>query len=88
MDDLQFMNGLLWYLTTRGWASEKIQNMSKGSQEPLDTQMYHYLYFSNLLGAVDYANDYLHSFNIIANFEAELGHDNYLYIRELRNSVV
>jgi hypothetical protein len=88
MDDLQFMDGLLWYLRTRDWAFEKIQNMSKRSQEPLDTRMYHYLYFSNLLGAVDYVNDYLNSFNIIANFEAELGHDNYSYIRELRNSVV
>src|SRR6266404_2208475 len=88
MDDLQFMNGLLWYLTTRDWAFEKIQNMSKGSQEPLDIQMYHYLYFSYLLGAVDYVDDYLNSVNIITIFEAALGHDNYSYIRELRNSVV
>ena len=59
MDDLQFMDGLLWYLRTRDWAFEKIQNMSKGSQEPLDAQMYHCLYFSKLLGDVDYVNDYL-----------------------------
>jgi len=46
MDDLHFMDGVLWYLNTRNWAFEKIHSMSKGSQEPLDLQMYHYLYFS------------------------------------------
>jgi hypothetical protein len=87
MDDLQFTDGLLWYLKTRNWAFEKIESMSKGSQEPLDIQMYHYLYFSNLLGAVDYVREHLDSFDIITNFEMQLGNDNYSYIRELRNSV-
>jgi hypothetical protein len=88
MDDLQFMDGLLWYLKTRNWAFEKIQSMSTGSQQPLDIQMYHYLYFSNLLGAVDYVRDFLYSTDIISNFDMQLGRDNYSYIRELRNSVV
>jgi hypothetical protein len=87
-DDLAFMDGLLWYLKTRNWAFEKIQSMSKGSQEPLDIQMYHYVYFSNLLGAADYVRDYLDSWDIINSFEMALGKDNYAYIRELRNSVV
>jgi hypothetical protein len=88
MDDLHFMDGLLWYLNTRNWAFEKIHNMSKGSQEPLDLQMYHYLYFSNLLGAVDYVRDYLDCSDVITNFEVQLGEQNYSYLRELRNSVV
>jgi hypothetical protein len=88
MDDLYFMDGLLWYLNTRNWAFEKIRSMSKGSQDPLDIQMYHYLYFSNLLGAVDYVRDYIDCSDIITNFEIRLGGQDYSYLRELRNSVV
>ena len=43
MDDLHFMDGVLWYLKTRDWAFEKIHGMFEGSQESLDLQMYHYL---------------------------------------------
>jgi hypothetical protein len=49
---LTFLDGLLWYLETRNWAFEKLTICPIGSQA-LDIKMYHYLYFSNLFGAVD-----------------------------------
>ncbi len=59
MNDLRltFLDGLFWYLETRTWAFEKIKSCPTGSQA-LDIKMYHYLYFSNLFGAVDIVRDY------------------------------
>jgi hypothetical protein len=89
---LLFFDGLLWYLETRNWAFEKIRSCPRGSQG-LDIKMYHYLYFSNLYGAVDLVRDYAREIGEKDDFEdgirAGFGtNDNYQYGRELRNAIV
>ncbi|MGA3091804.1 MAG: hypothetical protein ABSD75_24615 [Terriglobales bacterium] len=89
---LTFLDGLLWYLETRNWAFEKLTICPIGSQA-LDIKMYHYLYFSNLFGAVDLVCDYGKEIGEKADFEEaiRLGFGNtndYLYGRELRNAIV
>jgi hypothetical protein len=55
--------------------------------------MYHYLYFSNLFGAVDLVCDYSSAIGEKAVFEANIKRgfgnaDDYQYARELRNAIV
>jgi hypothetical protein len=59
-DEMAFIDGLLWYLETREWAFKKLQSMS-GDVKHFDLKMYHYLYLTNLLGAVDTVRDYMNS---------------------------
>jgi hypothetical protein len=94
MDDprLLFFDGLLWYLETRNWAFEKIKTCPTGSQG-LDIKMYHYLYFSNLFGAVDLVRDYIKAIGEKVDFEENIkqgfgNDDDYQYARELRNAIV
>jgi len=89
---LTFIDGLLWYLQTRNWAFEKIKTCPTGSHL-LDIKMYHYLYFSNLFGAVDIIRDNLKPTGKDAAFEDQVkrGFGNttdWQYARELRNSIV
>jgi hypothetical protein len=63
-----------------------------GSQG-LDIKMYHYLYFSNLFGAVDLVRDYSKALGEAADLEETIKRgfanaDDYLYARELRNAIV
>lgn len=94
MDDpkMPFFDGLLWYLETRNWAFDKINTCPTGSQG-LDIKMYHYLYFSNLFGAVDLVRDYISAIGEKAVFEETIKQrfgstDDYQYARELRNAIV
>jgi hypothetical protein len=89
---LLFLDGLLWYLETRNWAFEKLNSCPIGSQG-LDIKMYHYLYFSNLFGAVDIVRDHSEEIGEKANFEEGIrrgfgNNDDYQYARELRNAIV
>jgi hypothetical protein len=88
MDNLNFISGLLWYLKTRNWAFKQFCGSMSGDLQHFDIALYHYLYFTNLLGAVDAVNDYLHSSDVTTIFSARIGQNNYLYLRELRNAVV
>jgi len=94
MNDLRlmFLDGLLWYLETRNWAFEKLRSCPIGSQG-LDIKMYHYLYFSNLFGAVDIVRDHSKEIREKADFEEVIRRgfgnaDDYQYARELRNAIV
>jgi hypothetical protein len=88
----QFVDGLLGYLDIRQWAFEKIRANPVGSNL-IDLRMYHYLYFSNLFGAVEIVQDYL---SIPTEKKAFADHlqqgfpkpGDYIYARELRNSIV
>jgi hypothetical protein len=87
-----FLDGVFWYLETRNWAFEKIRLCPRGSQG-VDLKMYHYLYFSNLFGAIDIVRDYRRSIGETADFDEEVrsrfaNHNDYQYARELRNSIV
>lgn len=87
-----FFDGLLWYLETSNWAFEKIKACPVGSQQ-LDIKMHHYLYFSNLFGAIDLVRNYSAKSGSSSDIEnAILQHfqttDDYRYARELRNSIV
>jgi hypothetical protein len=87
-----FIDGLLWYLETRNWSFGKIKTCPTGSH-PRDIKMYHYLYFSNLLGAVDLVADYFTTTGEVPNFRSIVkkgfgATDNYKYVRELRNTIV
>jgi hypothetical protein len=87
-----FFDGLLWYLETRNWAFEKIRTCPVGSQG-LDIKMYHYLYFSNLFGAIDITRDYGREIGEKSDIEETISKgfgstDDYQYARELRNAVV
>lgn len=89
---LTFFDGLLWYLETRNWAFEKIKICPVGSQA-LDIKMHHYLYLSNLFGAIDIARDYGKKIGAAADIEETIrqgfgGTDDYQYARELRNAIV
>jgi hypothetical protein len=87
MGEMAFIDGLLWYLETREWAFKKLQSMS-GDVQHFDLKMYHYLYLTNLLGAIDAVCDYVNSSDVVKNFELSLGDNNYRYLREFRNAVV
>jgi hypothetical protein len=87
MGEMAFIDGLLWYLETREWAFKKLQSMS-GDVQHFDLKMYHYLYLTNLLGAIDTVCDYMNSSDVVADFELSLGRNNYQYVREFRNAVV
>jgi hypothetical protein len=89
---MTFLDGVFWYLETRNWAFQKIRLCPRGSQG-LDIKMYHYLYFSNLFGAIDIVGDYRRSIGETADFDEEVrsrfaNHNDYQYARELRNSIV
>ena len=90
--ELLFFNGLLWYLETRNWAFQKIITCPTGSQG-LDIKMYHYLYFSNLFGAVDLVRDYSKAIGEKVDFDEKIrlgfvNANDYQYARELRNAIV
>ena len=94
MENLQvsFIDGLLWYLETRNWAFARIKACPIGSL-PQDIKMYHYLYFSNLLGAVDLVDDFVRALGKISAFSVGLEHGfsgqiDFKYVRELRNAIV
>jgi hypothetical protein len=87
-----FFDGLLWYLETRNWAFEKMRTCPVGSQG-LDIKMHHYLYFSNLFGAIEIARDYSKKIGASSDIEETIrqnfgGSDDYQYARELRNAIV
>ena len=87
-----FFDGLLWYLESRNWAFEKIRTCPVGSQG-LDIKMYHYLYFSNLFGAIDITRDYGRKIDEQSDIEETVRKsfgdtDDYQYARELRNAIV
>lgn len=87
-----FFDGLLWYLETRNWAFEKINTCPIGSKG-LDIKMYHYLYFSNLFGAIDVTRDYGQKIGEQSDIEETIRKsfgttDDYQYARELRNAIV
>ena len=87
-----FFDGLLWYLETRNWAFEKMRTCPVGSQG-LDIKMHHYLYFSNLFGAIEIARDYSRKIGTSSDIGETIrqgfgGTDDYQYARELRNAIV
>ncbi len=87
-----FFDGLLWYLQTRNWAFEKIRDCPVGSQG-LDIKMYHYLYFSNLFGAIELVRDFARKMDGQPDIEDAIrsgfgGNDDYTYARELRNAII
>jgi hypothetical protein len=89
--DLNFFDGLLWYLEARAWAFEKVRTCPHGSQV-FDVRMHHALYFVNLMSALDHVDDRLNG-RAKADFtrKIESGFSdtkNYWYTRELRNAVI
>jgi hypothetical protein len=78
-------DGLHLYLQIRNWAFEKIKTVRRGSPT-LDMEMYHHLYFSNALAAIDlvgeafYGKDFRrpayetnYEQDIVASFDSALG---------------
>jgi hypothetical protein len=88
-----FFDGLLWYLSVRNWAYEKIIACPHGSQI-FDVRMCHSLYFVTLLGATDHISDHLKNNEVARSaFEGRLeagftGTQNLKYVRELRNAII
>jgi hypothetical protein len=89
---MQFADSLIGYLDIRQWAFEKIRTSPVGSNL-IDLRMHHYLYFSNLFGAIDLVRDCLSDSAAKNGFDAHLAEGfpvagDYLYARELRNAIV
>ena len=89
---MQFADSLIGYLDVRQWAFEKICTSPIGS-ELIDLRMYHYLYFTNLFGAIELVRDYLKNSDEKKAFDDHLQKSfpvsgDYLYVRELRNAMV
>ncbi|WP_428486342.1 hypothetical protein [Rhodopila sp.] len=90
---LAFFSGLLWYLEARNWALEKIKSCPHGSHL-FDVQMYHALYFTNLVSAFDHVSDHLKDDKaaqqaFIFRIESGFGDTgNWEYVRELRNAII
>ncbi len=88
----QFIDGLIGYLDVRAWALGKMQNNPAGGQL-IDFRMYHYLYFTNLFGAIDWVRDFVQNkadqqaFDEILRRGFPVSGD-LEYARELRNSIV
>jgi hypothetical protein len=88
----QFADSLIGYLAIRQWAFEKIGAASTDS-DLMDLRVHHYLYFTNLFGAIDLILDSLASKEEQVHFNADLSsgfgnESGFLYARELRNALV
>jgi hypothetical protein len=90
--NMQFADSLIGYLEVRSWAFNKIC-ASPIDSNLIDLKMHHYLYFTNLFGAIDLVRDSRTSAAEKKAFDDHMRKDfaapgNYAYARELRNAIV
>lgn len=96
----KFLDGIKWYLDVRKVALDKITSFHPPAVG-FELRVYHSLYFSNLLAAIDFLRDdvnfssAIHKNKFVSLIEDSLstpnypvGKSNYNYLRELRNSFI
>ena len=81
-------NALLWLLDTRNWARAKL-SMAPRDSDQRDVKLYHYLYFSNALDAIDLVRDYLEDAKFLDQVRGYLATSgDFDYARELRSAII
>lgn len=90
MDDraTKLTNALLWLLETRNWARAKL-SMAPRDSDQRDVKLYHYLYFSNALDAIDLVRNYLDDAKFPDQVRGHLATSgDFDYARELRGAII